>query len=69
MRILGIAAALAAIFASSAFAQSTRNAQRATQAQPSTSYEVHSGGRYLGTDPDPNIRFEIMRQQNWRGGG
>jgi len=21
-------------------------------------------GRYLGTDPDPNIRFQLMRDQN-----
>jgi hypothetical protein len=70
MRSLCIAAALAAILASSAFAQSTRNSQRPTQTQqPATSNEVYSGGRRLGTDPDPNIRFELMRQQNWRGGG
>ncbi len=69
MKSLCIAAALVAIFASSAFAQSTRNDQRPAQAQqPATSYEVYSGGRRLGTDPDPNIRFEMMRQQNWRGG-
>ena len=22
-------------------------------------------GRDLGTDPDPNIRFQLMRDQNW----
>jgi hypothetical protein len=69
MRSLCIATVLAAILASFAFAQSTRNTEGPTQAQlPATSYEVYSGGRRLGTDPDPNIRFEMMRQQNWRGG-
>ena len=30
--------------------------------------EVYSwDGRDLGTDPDPNIRFQLMRDQNWGG--
>jgi hypothetical protein len=28
--------------------------------------EVYSwDGRDLGTDPDPNIRFQLLRDQNW----
>ena len=30
--------------------------------------EIYSwDGRDLGTDPDPNIRFQLMRDQNWGG--
>jgi hypothetical protein len=70
MKRLCTAAAVAVIVASPAFAQSTRGSQRPSQAQqPAASYEVYAGGRRLGTDPDPNVRFEMLRQQNWRGGG
>ena len=70
MKRLCIVAAVSAIVASPVFAQSTRNSQRALQAQDRANpNEVYSGGRRLGTDPDPNIRFEMLRQQNWRGGG
>jgi len=40
-------------------------AQRSTQVQ---SYGAH-GGRKRYTDPDPNVQFELMRQENWRKGG
>ena len=33
------------------------------------SQDVYSGDRYLGRDPDPNVRFDLLRQQNWRKGG
>jgi hypothetical protein len=58
--------ALIAMIASPAFAQSQRRAyQRAPQA---ASPGVYAGPR-RNTDPDPNVQFEIMRQQNWRKGG
>ncbi|MGA7487069.1 MAG: hypothetical protein WBW74_09055 [Xanthobacteraceae bacterium] len=57
-----------AIVASPALAQATRKAK--TQRPPAaTSYDVYRGGRRIGRDPDPNIRFEIFREQNWRKGG
>ena len=56
-----------AMIASPAFAQSQRKAdQRAPQA---TSPGVYTGPGRGNTDPDPNVQFEIMRQQNWRKGG
>jgi hypothetical protein len=59
--------ALIAMIASPAFAQSQRKAyQRAPQA---VSPGVYAGPRRGNTDPDPNVQFEIMRQQNWRKGG
>jgi hypothetical protein len=55
------------MIASPAFAQSQRKAyQRAPQA---ASPGVYTGPRRGNTDPDPNVQFEIMRQQNWRKGG
>jgi hypothetical protein len=36
--------------------------------QNQRSPEVYSwDGRDLGTDPDPNIRFQFLRDQNWGG--
>jgi hypothetical protein len=56
-----------AMIASPAFAQSQRKVyQRAPQA---ASPGVYAGPRRGNTDPDPNVQFEIMRQQNWRKGG
>jgi hypothetical protein len=48
-------------------AQSLRKAQehRSTQVQ---SYGAH-GGRKRYTDPDPNVQFELTRQENRRKGG
>lgn len=68
MRRLCIAAAVTALLASPAFAQSARKSQ-GKRPPPATSYEVYSGDRRIGTDPDPNIRFELLREQNWRKGG
>jgi hypothetical protein len=30
---------------------------------------VISGNKVLGTDPDANVRFDLLREQNWRNGG
>jgi hypothetical protein len=30
---------------------------------------MYTSRRGVNTDPDPNVQFEIMRQQNWRKGG
>ncbi len=65
---LYVIAAVFAVVASPAFAQSARKTQTPHSSQ-ATSSDVYGGGRWLGRDPDPNVRFEIMRQQNWRKGG
>jgi len=41
----------------------------ASQTQrPNSAGTVYSwDGRDLGTDPDPNIRFQLLRDQNWGG--
>jgi hypothetical protein len=50
-----------------ALAQSSRKAkaQRSPQVQSDGGY----GGQKRYTDPDPNVQFELMRQENWRKGG
>jgi hypothetical protein len=62
-----VGAALVAIVASPAFAQSARKA-KAQRAPPAASSYGYAGQKRL-TDPDPNIQFELMRQQQWRKGG
>jgi hypothetical protein len=72
MRRFCIVVALVSFVGVPASAQSTRNpqAQRPAQWQDrATSNDVYSGDRYLGRDPDPNIRFQLLREQNWRKGG
>jgi hypothetical protein len=59
---------MVAMIASPVYAQSRRKAP--TQYAPqATSPGVYTGRRGVNTDPDPNVQFEIMRQQNWRKGG
>jgi hypothetical protein len=72
MRKPCIIATIGLVIASPAFAQSARAAQvqhRAQWQDRATSHDVYSGDRYLGRDPDPNVRFDLLRQQNWRKGG
>jgi hypothetical protein len=65
MRSICILAATIAIVAAPPFTQLDRaQAQRALQA---SSYGAY-GGKKRHTDPDPNVRFEMMRQRNWRKG-
>lgn len=60
-----VAAALIAIPAAPAFAAHKAQAQRGA---PAASQYGTSGQRRF-TDPDPNIQFELMREQQWRKGG
>jgi hypothetical protein len=67
MRTICILAAAIAIAASPALAQSGRKAQ--AQRLPEVPSSDPYGPQKRYTDPDPNIRFEMMRQQQWRKGG
>jgi hypothetical protein len=62
-----VLAAAIVIAASPALAQFSHKAkaQRSLQVQSYGGY----GGQKRYTDPDPNVRFELMRQENWRKGG
>ena len=55
--ITGISIALAMLLASPAFAQSKHS--------PHRSWDVYNtNGRYVGSDPDPNVREMIARDRN-----
>ena len=66
--------AAAALLAMPAFAAKDTNKEtkkkaaasktHASQTQRSANGIYSWDGRYLGTDPDPNIRFQILRDQN-----
>ena len=61
------AAALLATPAFAAKAPKRKNAApkaHVSQTQRSPGGIYSWDGRYLGTDPDPNIRFQLMRDQN-----
>ena len=47
----------------------SRSAKAYQRAPQAASPGVYAGPRRGNTDPDPNVQFEIMRQQNWRKGG
>jgi len=73
MKTIIATAVLAAVIASPALAQTARHAPAQPSAQPEQSYgrveaqprtavpgsEVYEGGRYLGADPDPNVRLQL----------
>jgi hypothetical protein len=63
-----IATALLAVtvVASPAFA---RDASHSHHAAHRHGYSVQDGGTYLGSDPDPNVRFDLEREFNSRNGG
>ena len=65
-RVCAIVAVMVVV-ASPAFTQSVSKVQKQRSLQPS-SYGAY-GGHKRYTDSDPNIKFEMMRQQNWRKGG
>ena len=63
------AIAAASLLATPAFAAKASKkkmaAPKAHVSQPQRPDAVYSwDGRYLGSDPDPNIRFQLMRDQN-----
>jgi hypothetical protein len=66
MRHLWVVIPTIAALASPAFAQSARKGKAH---RPAHATSPAAGQPRFATDPDPNVRFEIMRQQNWRKGG
>lgn len=72
MKTIIATAVLAAVIASPALAQTTRRAPAQpsmqepsygrVEAQPraaNPANDVYEGGRYLGSDPDPNVRLQL----------
>jgi hypothetical protein len=78
IKLLSAAVSVAALIATPAFAATVHKGKASHHyaASGSDTYasqtqrpnEIYSwDGRDLGTDPDPNIRFQLMRDQNWGG--
>ena len=63
-----MAAGLVAFVVASAQAETGSKKTRAPRAAATQSLAPIYGwaGQYRGTDPDPNIRFQLMRDQNLR---
>ena len=54
------------VVASPAFARDASHSHHAAHRHGSS---VQEGGSYLGSDPDPNVRFDLEREFNSRNGG
>ncbi len=75
VKLLPIVFGAAALMATPAFATTHKSkamhhyaSDSAYAPQNQRPPEVYSwDGRDLGTDPDPNIRFQLLRDQNWGG--
>ena len=63
-RIFVAAGLLAAMIASPALAQTTtpQRTEASASDQGSRPSDVYVGGRYVGSDPDPNIRAQLPRE-------
>jgi hypothetical protein len=61
MKTLIVLAALASAIASPALARPAHH-------QTDNSTSVTSGGQYLGSDPDANVRFDLSREAGTRNG-
>jgi|AmaraimetP72IA01_FD_contig_41_6359278_length_298_multi_9_in_0_out_0_1 hypothetical protein len=59
---------LIVLLTSTASAQSARSG-KAQRSAVGRTYNTPLGKPRFGADPDANIRFEEMRQYNWRKGG
>jgi len=77
-KLLSAAVAIAALIATPALAASTHKTKHsrsyrashsyASEPQPDAANEIHGwDGQLIGTDPDPNIRIQMLRDQS-RGG-
>jgi hypothetical protein len=72
MKVLAAVGSAAALIATPALASKAHKRKAAAHDEYTTQTQrAHDGkaiyswdGRYLGWDPDPNIRFQIMRDQN-----
>jgi hypothetical protein len=69
IKVLSVAISLAVLLATQAQAENV--AKRKTPAPRMVTSQTQApiygwAGQYRGTDPDPNIRFQLMRDQNLR---
>ena len=69
IKVLSVAVGFAALMLASAQAENVAKKKRpAPRVATSQAQAPIYGwaGQYRGTDPDPNIRFQLMRDQNLR---
>jgi len=66
MKFLMTTVALAALAASPAFA-ATKHAKTLASYAAADPYTVVVDGQVVGRDPDPGIRFELMRENGLQG--
>ena len=65
MKKLIVTLALAAVAAAPAFAATHKKADSARAAYAAVyAPAVTADGRVIGTDPDPNIRYDLLRDQS-----
>ena len=79
LRLFGLVLASAFVLASPADAAKSRKHKKASAIETASVYywgtnlvpagPIYFGPMYLGNDPDPNIRFQIMRDISGRFGG
>jgi hypothetical protein len=76
IKLLSAAVSVAALIATPSLAATGHKGKASHHYRSDSAYapqsqrspEVYSwDGRDLGTDPDPNIRFQLLRDQNWGG--
>jgi hypothetical protein len=67
IKILSVALGLAALISAPAQAATKKKTHVATVVTSQPLAPIYGwAGQYRGTDPDPNIRFQLMRDQNLR---
>lgn len=69
IKVFSVAVGLAALMVASAQAENV--VKKKTPAPRVVTSQIQApiygwAGQYRGTDPDPNIRFQLMRDQNLR---
>jgi hypothetical protein len=66
-KMLIAAAVIGTVIASPALAQTARSRSDFQQSRQQHSvnprYDVYENGTYVGSDPDPNIRLQLRREQ------
>ena len=73
LKFLSAAISVAALIATPALASTAHHKAKAKgydayASQPQQAHELYGWeGQLLGTDPDPNIRFQLQRDQNLGG--
>jgi hypothetical protein len=67
IKVLSVAVGLVALLSAPAEAATKKRTHASTLVTSQPLAPIYGwAGQYRGTDPDPNIRFQLMRDQNLR---